>query len=212
MSEEGRSNLEGSTHVRQWLAIAVMCAAIVPLAILLHELGHAFGYWAFHFKSPTLHYASSSFAGEREFWTQLREGDAGAASRIAGVTQAGLSASFGVVISYLLVTVGLWGLGRFKAVAFLGLAMSSAARFPLVFILVVLGRSEHTDEAHVALALGVPEVLLTVLGIFALISATVGGGVLLARQGRRWLIVPTAIGVIAGTTLWMGVIGPHVLP
>jgi hypothetical protein len=209
---EIRSHTEDTANVRQSLAIMAACAVVVPSTILLHEVGHVFGYLVFGFKSLTLHYASSSFAGEREFWSLLRAGDPGAANRIAGVTQAGLSALFGLVVSYLIVVIGLWGLTRFRAVVFLGFAAGSAARFPLVIFLVLLGRSEHTDEAHVAQALGVPQALLSVLGVLAFLAAAVGGAFLLGRRGRGRDIAPAFAGVIAGTVLWMGLIGRHVLP
>jgi hypothetical protein len=194
------------------LRALLLAIAIVPFSVLAHELAHHFSDSAFGFENPTLHYASSGFAREPEFWALVRAGDLAAAGDIAQVTHAGVSALSGLVISYLFVGLGLWGLARSGAVAFLALAMSSAARFPLVLLLYAIGRFEHTDEAHVAQALGVPEAALVGAGVIALLAATLGGAALLRRSGRRRLVLPTLVGVALGTVLWMGLLGPLVLP
>ena len=91
------------------LSALLLSIVIVPLSVVCHELGHFFSDIAFGFDSPTLHYASSGFARESEFWAMVRAGDLAAASEIARVTHAGISSALGLLISYLLVGMGLWG-------------------------------------------------------------------------------------------------------
>ncbi len=191
------------------LAIAIV---VVPVSVIGHELGHFLSELAFGFESPTLHYASTGFARESEFWVFVRRGDVAAASAIADVTHAVVSSALGPLTSYALVAAGLWGLARRGAAVFLALAMSSAARFAPVLLLFALGRAEHTDEAHVSRALDVPPAVLVAAAILALLAATIGGAVLTTRRGRGRLVLPTVIGVVIGTVLWMGVLGPIVLP
>ena len=212
MTIERSVALNGPRVVKVWPWAVLVGFVALPPSVLVHELGHICSYLAFGFKSPTLHYASSGFAREPEFWSLVRAGNLAAAGEIADVTRAGLSALSGLLISYLIVAIGLWRLNRSGAPVFFAVAVSSAVRFPLVLLLFILGRAEHTDEAHVAQTLGVPDTILFALGGAALLVATVGGARLLVRQRRGQLVLPVLIGVVAGTVFWMGFLGPLVLP
>jgi hypothetical protein len=195
-----------------WLIAAVMGLVAVPAAVVLHEAGHVAGFQAFGLDAPSLHYAYSGFAGQRDFWDLLREGDRAGAARLAPVVPAGLSTLFGLIVSYAMIALGTWGVAQFHSAAFVAVALSAAARFPPVLVLALLGRAEHTDEAHLSLTLGVPPAAPIVLGLAALGVATVGIGWLLRRRGRTHLMAPALLGVVAGTGVWMGWLGRAVLP
>jgi hypothetical protein len=94
----------------------------------------------------------------------------------------------------------------------LAIALGSAARFPLVLLLYALGRAEHTDEAHVSQALGVPLALMFGIGAAFLVTVTVAGWRILQHRREAHVALPLFAGVVAGTVLWIGIIGPAVLP
>ena len=194
------------------LGVFLVAALFAPLAIQLHELGHLLGYWIYGLDSLSLHYGYSGFAGQPEFWRHLAAGDTATASLIADIDGAGYSALLGPLVSYLLIAGSLWGLLRQGSLAFAALALATAARFPLVELLYLLGRSEPTDEAHIALVFGLPEGLFVGLGLAALLAATFGSGLLLIRQGQRRHLAAGLVGVLVGTSLWMGWLGPLLLP
>lgn len=183
----------------------------VPVSILLHELGHYGAYRAFGFDSPAMHYASSGFPGDSEFWSQLQAGNQKEAMRIAGITQMGISAMLGLLVSYAIVVIGIWSYVRFRFTEGLCFAASSAARFPLVAILFILGKQHH-DEAHVEQALGIPEVFLFLIGIGCTIASTLLAAYLLSRQNAAWQILPIIAGVVVGTICWMNGVGAFFIP
>ena len=91
------------------------------------------------------------------------------------------------------------------------LAVAASARVVVLFP-AITGRSQNTDEAHVSQALLVPEVPLHAFGFVAFAVATGGSFVVLRRQGRARLMAPLVVGTVFGTGLWMGLLGPMVLP
>ena len=192
-----------------WLfAVAVFS---VPISVLLHELGHFGAYCAFGFDSPALHYASSGFPGDSEFWSHLQAGEKEQAMKIAGVTQMGIAALLGLLVSYAIVGIGIWIYVRFKFAEGLCFAASSSARFPLVAMLFFFG-GKHHDEAHVQQALGIPEVVLLIIGIACTIASTVLATYLLHRQSNAWKILPIIAGVVVGTACWMNGVGAFLIP
>ena len=66
-----------------WLAGGVGGVVAVPVAIVLHELGHFGAYAAFGFPDPVLRYASASWADSGEWATLFRAGDMAAAAALA---------------------------------------------------------------------------------------------------------------------------------
>jgi hypothetical protein len=190
----------------------MVATTLLPVAVLAHELGHFLSDLAFGFEGASLHYAYSGFAGEQEFWRLVRAGNLAAAADIASIRHVGISALNGLLVTYALIALGLRMAARRSFLVPLAIALGSAARLPLVLLLSALGRAEHTDEAHVAQALGVPEALAFAASGLALLAAVIGGWHILSRHGHKRLIAPMFAGVVAGTVLWTGVIGPLVLP
>ncbi len=198
--------------VKKLAVVVVVAAAMIPVAVLSHELGHLSGYFAFGFPSPVLHYGSSSFEGESEFWGALRDGDTAAANARVDVRAAGLCAAFGLLVSYITIGLGLLAFRRFGDMSALCLAVAAAARFPLILVLALLGRAEHTDEAHVAQALGLPFLALVMLAVAALCLATIGSYRILPAANRGKLLAAILVGAAIGTITWLGLVGPLVLP
>ncbi|MCA9193764.1 MAG: hypothetical protein KDB03_18455 [Planctomycetales bacterium] len=193
--------------------IWLFCVTVfsVPVCILLHELGHFSAYVAFGYDSPALHYSSSGFPGDSEFWSNLQSGNRKEALKIADITQMGIAALLGLLVSYAIVGIGIWIYVRFSLVEGLCFAASSAARFPLVAVLFMIGKQHH-DEAHVEQALGFPEVILFSIGVGCTIASTLGAAYLLNRRKSVWQIVPIIVGVFVSTICWMNGVGALLIP
>ena len=196
----------------RWPAVAIMSVVFVPLAVLGHEAGHMAGYLAFDFPSPVLHYASSGFDGEPEFWGSLRAGDVAAAMSIVDIRAAGISAGLGLLVSYLMISFAAFAPRRATSFPAICLGVAAAARFPLILLLAALGRAEHTDEAHVSQALGIPFALLMTLAGVTLSAAVVGSYLKLPGPHRGKLMAALLGGTAAGTVIWMAGVGPALLP
>lgn len=91
---------------------------------------------------------------------------------------------------------------------------ASAVRFVPVGIFLIRGAAEHTDEAHVAQALSAPPLLpaLILLGIVLAAVSIITVVRSLPVTDRRALLIDLVGGVIAGTVVWMGLVGPAMLP
>lgn len=194
------------------IALVALC---VPPAVLLHEFGHWIGNALAGLPEPTLHYASTGFRNQPAFWTAVRTGDMALAETMGSVTGAGIAAFLGIAMSWGLMIGCAW-LVRRPAVRIVAAAVvfASAVRFVPVGIFLVRGAAEHTDEAHVVQALSAPQLLpaliLLGIGLAALSITTVVRS--LPAGDRRSLLIDLVAGVITGTVLWMGVVGPALLP
>lgn len=194
------------------IALAALC---VPPAVLLHEFGHWVGNAMAGLSEPTLHYASTGFRNQPAFWTAVRTGDMALAETMGSVTGAGIAAFLGIAISWGLMIGCAWLVrtptARIVAAA---VVLASAVRFVPVGIFLIRGAAEHTDEAHVAQALSAPPLLsaLIVLGIVLAAISIVTVVRSLPVGDRRALLIDLVGGVIAGTVVWMGFVGPALLP
>jgi hypothetical protein len=196
---------------RARLFAAALATVLAPATILAHEAGHFLGYVVFGFPSPKLHYASAGWDGLREFTLHLQAGELVAAGSIANIGLSGITSAIGPLVTYLAIGTGLWALHRFESIGGAALAVAASARV-IVLLPVVTGQSQNSDEARVSQALSVPEMPLHVLGFAACIVAIGGSFVLLRRQGRARLLAPLIVGTVFGAGLWMGLLGPMVLP
>ena len=194
--------------MKDGLRAASWAALFMPACIVIHEAAHYAGYLAFGLPDPTLSYASGGFAGMRDYWIMLREGDRGAAEALAPIRDVGLAALAGPLLTIILGSVGLWLLVARGSLA--GGALAFAAFFRAVPIAVVyaLGTPEHTDEAHIALTLGLPDVLIVMLQVAGL-AATLW---LLLRHSTWQITLAIAAGGLVSLGIWMAVLGPLLLP
>ena len=196
----------------RWVRVAGIAALLVPVAVLSHEAGHLAGYFAFNFPLPVLHYGSAGFQGEPDFWIAIRAGDLEAARQVGDIWAAGVSALWGLLVSYSLIVIGLAGLHFRGSVVLASLAVATAARFPLILLLVTLGRAEHTDEAHVTQALGVPFAIMAILAGVFLVASVVGVYQIQKSAEREPVTTTIVAGVVLGVVAWMAWLGPLILP
>jgi hypothetical protein len=197
--------------LRGFLTAAIWGVLLTPVMVLVHELGHLAILWAGGVDSLTLSYSSSGFPGQPEFWRLLRAGNNAAAAHIAPIGVVGASDVAGLVVSYASALGFLAGSIRRGSAIMLALSVAAAARFPLVLLLFGMGRSEHTDEAHAALTLGIPVQIMVFLGLLVTVSVS-AFGVGVRRERRVALFTGAVLGVVVGVVLWLGHVGPAVLP
>ncbi len=201
-----------ATHRLRRIALAALC---VPPAVLLHEFGHWVGNTLAGIPEPTLHYASTGFRNQPAFWSAVRAGDMALAETMGSVSGAGVAAFLGIAISWGLMIAGAWLVRRppLRIVAS-AVVFASAVRFVPVGIFLIRGTAEHTDEAHVAQALAAP-LLLTPLILLGIVLAAISIIAVVRRlpvDERPGLLLDVVGGVVAGTVVWMGFVGPAVLP
>jgi hypothetical protein len=193
--------------MKDGLRAALWAALFMPACIVIHEAAHYAGYLAFGLPDPTLSYASGGFAGMRDYWIMLRDGDRVAAEALAQIRDVGLAALFGPLLTIILGSAGLLLLIARQSLA--GGALAFAAFFRAVPIAVVyaLGTPEHTDEAHITLTLGLPDAPITLLQVAGL-AATIW---LLVRHSTWQITLAIVAGGIASLGIWMAALGPLLL-
>ncbi|WFL76214.1 hypothetical protein P7228_09400 [Altererythrobacter arenosus] len=191
-----------------WLKAAAWAAILMPLTLVLHEAAHYVGYLIYDLPNPTLSYASGGFEGMRQYWIMLREGEREAAEAIAPIFGVGISALFGPALTFLMGAVGMYLLAARNSIFGGALALACFWRAGAIALLYVLGRPEHTDEAHIAITLGIPDVPNMLAGVAALIAAL---WLLFTRLGWR-IVLAMIVGVGVSLTVWMTALGPLLLP
>jgi len=189
-------------------------AAAFPVAVLSHEIGHYVAYRAFGFRGAVLHYGSASHAVAGEFWRLMKEGDVAAATLIHAPWQAGVAAAAGLLMTYATIAACVLIARRRPHPFVVGLGLIAAIRFlgsALVVVMFMFGRRQNgSDEQHVAMTLNVPELAMHLVGITVLFASW---RVLLRfpaqEPGGR---AATLAGIVLGGILYIGVLGPWLLP
>ena len=72
--------------------------------------------------------------------------------------------------------------------------------------------AEHTDEAHVTQALGVPFAIMAVLAGVFLVASVVGVYQIQKSAEREPVTTAIVAGVVLGVVAWMAWLGPLILP
>lgn len=194
--------------MRDGLRAALWAALFMPACIVVHEAAHYAGYLAFGLPDPTLSYASGGFAGMRDYWIMLREGYRAEAEALAPIRDVGLAALAGPLLTILLGGAGLWLLGSRRSLVAGALAFAAFFRAVPVAVVYALGTPEHTDEAHIALTLGLPDAPFVALQVAGL-AATIW---LLLRHTRWQIALAIVAGSLASLGIWMAALGPLMLP
>jgi hypothetical protein len=187
------------------LLLAAASIALVPLCIILHELGHLLTALALGFPNPEFHFSAVS-PGDVSQQAQWELGAVGLA---------------GPLVTALLTVVGIAAHRRWsRSVWPFALAIAAASRFAvavpfsLANIYVRLAGQRLAppafDEQKAADALGWSgEWLLSLTSATLLIVVAW----LVVNLPNRWLSLPAVlIGTAAGWALWMGALGPLIFP
>lgn len=202
-------------HALKWIGAS---AIAVPVAVLLHELGHLLAYVIFGFQGTELHYSSSTYSLEKTFWQQVYRGNLPAAASMIPLWKVGLATAAGIFITCA-VTFVCWffvakksphplvvALGIFSPVRFL-----SGIPTLLVWLSGKPVRA-GTDEAHLAALTGIPVVLLIIAGVLFLLLAWVWLVRRIPKRQRRISLGGLVLGLAAGGILYFRLAGPWLLP
>jgi hypothetical protein len=146
----------------------------------------------------------------------MHSGEITAASKLYPPHQVGVAALAGILATYVVIALCLFIESRRAHPFWTGLALIAPLRFLgslFVIIAFLLGRtrSSGSDEEHVAATLHVPEIALHVVGIAALVTTWL---IVLRMAQNRTKFRRSAIvaGIVAGAVLYIGVLGPVLLP
>ncbi len=203
-----------------WLAGGVGGLVAVPLAIVLHELGHFGAYVAFGFPDPVLRYASVSWAGSGEWATLFHAGDMAATTALAEPWKMAVAVAAGPAVSYLtaivcVLAVRRSGPGPLSLVLALGLSAPGQGLGALMVLYINLfggGFIGNQDEAWVASIAGISSSLVVLPGVACVVLAPWFLVTAIPRGRRVRVVVPVAGGMALGLFGWLGWLGPLLLP
>lgn len=195
-----------------WIVAAIIA---IPIAVLTHEAGHFFAYRAFGFPGASLHYESSTYDLEDQFWPLYRSGAQHAAAELVAPWKVGTAAAAGLVVTYVMTIAGC--IAATRTLQPVAVTVTLAANLLAIPIAVSVIRTwgsgiiRGTDEAHVAALTGIPEALLVVLGLASFVGSAVWLFGRVTRSERLISIVSTIVGLAAGMVAYL-IVGPRILP
>lgn len=188
------------------------------LTILPHELGHYLVYLAMDAPGLALHYDRVSWDSQ-EFWEAVRREDHAAAAVFAPIPGVAAALAAGPLVTYAMVAACCYGCARWRPYPVL-VAFGYLSPLRIVVALmhgvrVLLGQDASGasyDELGVASLTGIPVQVLVGSGIVVMAIS----GVWLARylpRGRRTVAVVSMLaGAVVGARLYLGYVGPWLLP
>ena len=210
-----------TAHLRDDSGWAAVVGGMVgfPIAVVLHEFGHFVAFAAFGFPDPVLHYASADWDDD-QFDALMDAGDVEAAWAIAQPWQEAVGAAAGPFVSYLLIiacvlAVRRFGPGPLSVVFAIGLVTPFRWTWPLpILFLIFRGArvSGGPDEIEIAALTGIPQWPLIVISLASLVLGYWFIVTALPRGKRLRIVIPTFVGAVLGGVLWVGWLGPLVLP
>lgn len=190
-----------AVSTRSLAGLLAWCLVLVPATIQLHEAGHWLVARLAGF-APVLHFASVDGIPDQPPF-------GGAAPAVA------LASLAGPAVSILLVLTGMMSAARAWAMPLVAAGILRFVINPMFLVqqaLVAAGIAEagagNFDEIVAARALGWPPAALALPGALVLLLGLVW---LWRRASGRQLAVLLA-GTVAGVVLWMGALGPILLP
>ena len=191
--------------------------AAAPLGILLHELGHYLVYLAMDVPNLALHYETVTWDSQ-EFWDAVGREDFAAAAAVAPVWGVALAAAAGPLVTYAMVAACCYGCTRwhpYPVLVAIGYLSPLRILVGLVHgVRVLLGHDPVAsyDEVRVAALTGIPVQLLVAFGLLVVVISGAWLARYLPRGRRRVAVVSMLAGAVAGTGLYLGYVGPWMLP
>jgi hypothetical protein len=176
-----------------------------PVDVLLHEIGHYVFFLAFAFPATT-------------FEVRLLRQGVAAAAAVLPPAQVAIVTAAGLVVTYLIVAAAVYVTRRYGvhplivAAGLVAPLRFVSLRFLVVNILAGRPAMARTDEGILIPLTGMPPFIPIATGVIC----WVGGWVLIVRAlpaGERWRSLAVMLaGVVVGLPLYVGVIGPWLLP
>jgi len=201
--------------VLKWIGAS---AIAVPLAVLLHEVGHLLAYLTFGFQGAALHYSSATYTLEKMFWQTVYRGNLAAATSMIPAWKVGVATAAGISITCVVtILCCLFVAKKGPHPLAVALGIFSPVRFlsgiPTLLVW-FSGKPVRTgtDEAHLAALTGIPVVLLIFAGLLFLLLTWIW----LVRsipKRQRWVSLGSLFtGLVVGIFVYFWLIGPSLLP
>lgn len=217
--EAGRGRTPGTPATSRAVSLQWCLGGLpaAPLAILPHEIGHYLVLLALGVPDLTLHYVAVTW-DLREFWEAIQRADFAGADAVVPVWAVALSDAMGPLVTYAIVAGCCYACARwrpfpvFVAVAVLSQLRIRAGAGHVVREALGIDRPANYDELRVAVLTGIP---VEALVGFALLTLLVSVAWLsrFLPPGRRLLAVASmTAGMAVSLYLYVGVIGPWLLP
>lgn len=198
----------------QWCLGGLLAA---PFAILPHEVGHYLVLLAFGVPDLTLHYVAVTW-DLREFWEAIRRADFDGANAVVPVWAVALSDAMGPMVTYAIVAGCCYGCARWRPLpAFVAIAVLSQLRIRAGVNHVVrealgIDRPANYDELRVAVLTGIPVEALVGFALLTLLVSVAWLSRFLPPGLRLVAVASMAGGMVVSLHLYLGVIGPWLLP
>lgn len=213
-----RPRIVSRSRARELAPWVVAGITMFPVAVLSHELGHYLAARLCGFPGVMLHYGSISDPSSSEFWTLVRDGHLRAAAAIHPLWQPPLVATAGLVVSYVTALASYWHTAHRRANPYI-IALGTIAVFrfvggvPLLFVRLFMPSARpSSDETHAALGRVLPEVLLLAVGFAMLWLVWWRLPRLLPAEVRRAQLGSLVLGAVVGGAIYIGLVGPRLLP
>jgi hypothetical protein len=191
----------------------------LPVAVLVHEIGHMLWMKVFRFDGVRLHFGAVSYARQDDFWRFARHGQLAEAAQVVPLHQIGIATATGILVSYgTLIGCAYYSRkkGPYPFVIALGLASALRFRIGTQILPRLLSTSDRspsgTDEGLVSAVSGIPEALLWVVGLAV---AAVSWYYILRALPKGWRVAGIGsiiAGIAAGAVTYVGWLGPLLLP
>jgi hypothetical protein len=196
----------------RWFGMAFVA---LPITVLAHECGHLGGAAACGLGGLRLHYASMTYSLEPAFWSAYRTAGLGAAAGVVAPWRVAVAVSGGLLVTYLMTVVGLTAARRSPGGWGAAATVAAGSRaVPVALSMAATARSvafRGTDEAQCAALTGLPESVLVLFALGALVGSSWWAFARCPREHRLVMVVATLAGVGAGVPAYV-LVGRHLLP
>lgn len=201
-------------HVK-WSLAGFAAGAFTTLP---HELGHYLVYLAMDVPDLALHYETVTWDSQ-EFWEAIRREDYAAAAAVAPIWGVALAIAGGPLVTYAMVAACCYGCARWRPYPVL-VAVGYLCPLRILVALahgvrVLLGQDTSAasyDELRVAALTGVPVQVVVGLGIIVIVISAAWLARYLPHGRRTVAVVSMLVGGVAGAVLYLGYMGPWLLP
>jgi hypothetical protein len=197
--------LSAAMPLNRWVAWGVAAALAAPLAILLHELAHFLAGLVFGFPQLMLHYGSVSDAAAESGFPEWQRGIQAAAGPLAT-----LLIVLGCGVAVRRVGPSPWAVAPAFAAGVRSLAIGVG--YLIARILRRPSEGANFDELNAARHLGVAVEPVIATNVVILLAAWVFLIRRVPRGQRIATITAIAVGTIGGLALYIGWLGPWLLP
>jgi hypothetical protein len=193
-----------------WIAAGVIAG---PVSVVLHELGHHVAALLFGFQGATLHYFSATYASEQAMLDLMAQGDRIGVAAVNPLWQIAVNAGAGPAVGYFLILpVCLLAVYIKPDPFFITLGMTPLLRAFPEAMTAISAPQMLDDENTAAFAMGLPPTVLHVVGLFISLAAAIWLARRIPASRRSAALLSMMAGILAGAVIYIGFLGPWLLP